>query len=86
MIELAPGKLVFAMAPGFSGDPAPELRDALLQTTGERWQVEAGEGEGAPALREVAEALKSEQDRQLRETPLVKAAFAAFPAGRTGCG
>ncbi len=51
----------------------------MLQATGERWQVERGEGAGAPSLREQAEALKAEQEQALRETPLVKAAFEAFP-------
>ncbi|MBS1240008.1 MAG: polymerase subunit gamma/tau, partial [Proteobacteria bacterium] len=73
VIELEAGRLVYALAPGLSGDPAAELRDGLLQATGERWQVERGEGEGAPSLREQAEALKAEQELQLRNRPLVKA-------------
>jgi len=79
VIELEAGRLVYALAPGLSGDPAAELRDGLLQATGERWQVERGEGEGAPSLREQAEALKAEQELQLRNRPLVKAAFEVFP-------
>ena len=79
VIDLAPGRLTYSLVPGYSGDPAAELRDALFQATGTRWQVEQGEGEGAPSLREVAEAQKQEQDRRVREAPIVKAAFEAFP-------
>ncbi len=41
--------------------------------------MERGQGDGAPTLREAAEALKAEDDARLRRTPLVEAAFAAFP-------
>ena len=79
VIELVQGRLVYSLAPGLSEDPGPEVRDALLQLSGERWEVERGAGEGTPTLREQAEALKAEADAKLREAPLVKAAFAAFP-------
>jgi DNA polymerase-3 subunit gamma/tau len=79
VIELEPGRLVYAPAPGFSDDPAAELRDALFRATGERWLVERGEGEGAPTLREQAEAAKAAEAERIRHNPLVAATFAAFP-------
>jgi DNA polymerase-3 subunit gamma/tau len=79
VIELAPGRLVYALAPGLGDDLGAELRDALRKATGERWQAERGEGEGAPTLRELAEADKAEQAARVRNAPLVEAAFAAFP-------
>jgi DNA polymerase-3 subunit gamma/tau len=79
VIALEPGRLVYALAPGFSDDPAAELRDALLKATGARWQVERGDGEGAPTLREQAEAAKAAESERIRRNPLVEAAFAAFP-------
>jgi len=79
VIALAPAELTFAVAPGYSGDPGPELRDALLRTTGERWFVQRGEGDGAPTLRELSESAKEAQAAALRQHPLVEAAFAAFP-------
>jgi DNA polymerase-3 subunit gamma/tau len=79
VIELAPGRLVYSLAPGLSDDPGAELRDALLKATGERWQVEQGTGEGVPALREQAEARKAAEDERVRREPLVEAALAAFP-------
>jgi DNA polymerase III subunit gamma/tau len=79
VVELTPGRLVYAPAPGFSDDPAAELRDALFRATGERWLVERGEGEGTPTLREQAEAAKAAEADRIRNNPLVAAAFAAFP-------
>jgi DNA polymerase-3 subunit gamma/tau len=79
VIDLAPGRLVYTLAPGLADDPAAELRDALLRATGERWQIERGEGEGAPTLREQAEAAKAAEAERVRRHPLVEAAFAAFP-------
>ena len=39
-----------------------------------------GEGEGAPTLRERDEAAKAEEDNRVRNSPIVQAAFEAFPA------
>ncbi len=79
VVALAPGILHFALAPGYSGDPAPDLRDGLFKATGERWQVELTDGDASLALRELAEAEKSAARSALRQSPLVAAAFAAFP-------
>ena len=79
VIELAPGKLVFSLVPGLSIDPIPELRNALLKATGAKWQVDAGEGEGAPSLRELDEARQVEEAAAILKEPLVEAALAAFP-------
>src|SRR5690606_21888164 len=79
VVELAPGKLVYSPAPGLADDPASDLRDALLKATGTRWQVERGAGEGAPTLREQAEAARQAEADRIRRHPLVEAAFDAFP-------
>ncbi|WP_296678270.1 DNA polymerase III subunit gamma/tau [Novosphingobium sp.] len=79
VIDLKPTELLYALAPGYSGDPTAELRDALLRATGERWQVTRGEGAGQPSLREQAEAIKEAERAAMMAHPLVAAAFAAFP-------
>ena len=79
VISLAPTELRFALAPGYPGDPAPELREALLRATGERWQIERGDEEASPSLREQAEAVREDALAEMRRSPLVEAAFAAFP-------
>ena len=79
VIELAPGRLVYQVAEGLSEDPGAELRDCLFRLTGTRWQVERGQGSAAPTLREQDQATKLAREQQVREHPLVKAAFEAFP-------
>jgi DNA polymerase III subunit gamma/tau len=79
VISLAPGQLHFELVEGYPGDPAPEVRDALLRSTGERWQVTRGEGGAQPSLRETAEADAAAAQVAVRENPLVAATLAAFP-------
>lgn len=79
VIELSPGKLVYAQPPGFNEDIGAELRTGLLNATGERWLVERGVGEGAPSLVEQQEAARDADKAALRRSPLVEATFAAFP-------
>jgi DNA polymerase-3 subunit gamma/tau len=79
VVELVPGKLTYALAKGFKDDISPELRDGLLQLTGERWQVERVDEEGAPTLVEAQEAVKAAEENRVMNTPIVKAAFDAFP-------
>jgi DNA polymerase III subunit gamma/tau len=79
IIEYAPPRLVYQLAgpitPGFSRD----LREALQKVTGERWELELGEGDAAPTLLEVERAAADAERHMIMESPLVKAAFAAFP-------
>ncbi len=79
VITLEPTALTFELAPGYSGDPSGELRDALLRATGERWQVIRSEGAALPSLREAAEAQREAELAALLREPLVEAAFAIFP-------
>jgi DNA polymerase-3 subunit gamma/tau len=79
VIELTPGRLVYAPAPGLSGNPSAALREALRQVTGEAWQVEPGESEGTPSLREQAELARQAEADRIRNAPLVQAALEAFP-------
>ena len=79
VIELAPGKLVYSVKDGLGEDPAAELRDCLFRVTGNRWQVALGEGEANPTLREQEAVAKLEREEQIKQHPLVKATFEAFP-------
>ncbi len=78
-VDVADGKLVFAQAPGFTEDLAPELRQALLDLTSKRWQVEQVAEGGEPTLVEREQSAKAEAAAKLRKHPLVEATFAAFP-------
>ncbi|MEM6584490.1 MAG: DNA polymerase III subunit gamma/tau [Pseudomonadota bacterium] len=79
LIELGPGKLIFEQADSFADDPAGDIKEALFKLTNTRWQVEKGQGQAQPTLREQAETkAQAERDETLAD-PLVKAAFEAFP-------
>jgi DNA polymerase-3 subunit gamma/tau len=78
-VELAAGVLVYAQADGFGDDLGPELRQALLDLTGQRWQVDRVMTGGAPTLYERQQADRQQAEQQLRAHPLVEATLAAFP-------
>lgn len=79
VITLEPGALVFAPVSGLNGNFARDLGDALFAATGSRWHIRAGEGEGRPSLGQVRAATVADNEQRIRELPVVKAAFAAFP-------
>lgn len=79
VIELAPQRLIFEQADQFTDDPIPDIRDALFKLTGKRWQIERGEGDAQPSLREQAEADAKAAEKRTRAHPLVKAALETFP-------
>ena len=79
IVELEPGKLRFSRSGEFADEIAPQLRDALLKLTGERWLVEECAETGEPTLVEQEESARDAAQAEIREAPLVKAALAAFP-------
>ena len=79
VIALEPGKLEYTQPPGFEENIAPELRQALQQVFGDRWEVIKADGEGAPTLVERDEAVRRAEAERIRNHPLVAAAFNAFP-------
>jgi len=79
-IAVEKGRLVYSRADRYSDRIEPILRDALRLVTGENWQVEAGDPAAAsPSLVEIQQAEREQAKAALREHPLVKATFAAFP-------
>jgi DNA polymerase-3 subunit gamma/tau len=82
VIRLLPGLLSYELAPGIPGDPGADIRRALETVTGERWQIERGEGKAAPSLEEARVAQVAVEHAALHEDPLVKAVMAAFPEAR----
>ncbi len=79
VIELGAGLLRYQLVPGIAADPGAEMRKAIEAVTGQHWQVERCEGEGRPSLEETREAAEREAEAELRRSPLVAAALAAFP-------
>ncbi|MXO72513.1 DNA polymerase III subunit gamma/tau [Alteraurantiacibacter buctensis] len=79
VIELRPGHLRYTTPATFTDEIGPDLKDALLRATGERWDVARGTGEGAPSLREREEEAARAEEQRVKSHPLVQAALAAFP-------
>ena len=83
VVELGGDVLRFQLAPGYTADVVPEIRDALFKATGQRWRVERVTADPntppQPSLRELSEAETVAAEAALRADPLVKAAFAHFP-------
>lgn len=82
VLELEPGRLVYAPVPALDGDFARRLGEALFNQTGSRWQVREAAGEGRPSLGQMKAAKLADNDARIRELPVVKAALAAFPDAR----
>lgn len=79
VVEFAPPLLAYQLAGPVAPDFMTELRDALAKITGARWDVEERAGEAAPSLLEQEQADADAEKRIILDSPLVKAAFAAFP-------
>ncbi|HET9629439.1 MAG TPA: DNA polymerase III subunit gamma/tau, partial [Novosphingobium sp.] len=80
VVSLAAGHLRYQLAPGLAPLSDADMRKALDAVTGLSWQVErVAEGEAMPSLEETRAAAESEARESLRRSPLVEAAFAAFP-------
>jgi DNA polymerase-3 subunit gamma/tau len=55
------------------------LRDATDTIFGEKWRVALSDGPALPTLREQEQAAEAELKQQVLDSPLVRAAFEAFP-------
>ena len=79
VVDYSPPMLAYQLSgpvtPGFVG----ELRDTLAKVTGTRWELEERSGAAQPTLLETESAEAEAGRRAIMESPLVKAAFAAFP-------
>ena len=81
VVSLVPGHLRYQLAPGLPPLADGEIRRGLDAATGLSWEVErVSGGEAAPSLEEARAAAEQEARASLRRSPLVEAAFAAFPA------
>ncbi|WP_340264087.1 DNA polymerase III subunit gamma/tau [Sphingobium mellinum] len=79
LVRYEPRAIDVQLVPPLGRDFAKTLESALHQVTQVRWQVQISEGAAAPTLLERAEAAEARERAEIFETPVVKAAFAAFP-------
>lgn len=79
LVSMEGSTLRFSRDSKFQDDIGPQLRDALMGATGERWIVEQCDEEGQPSLVEQDEAAQRSALEELKKHPLVEATKAVFP-------
>jgi DNA polymerase III subunit gamma/tau len=79
LVRYAPGELEFRPLQPLDADFARQLAGALAEATGQRWSVSSSDAVGAPSLREQARQAHAARMDEIRATPVVAAALAAFP-------
>ncbi|MEP9400874.1 DNA polymerase III subunit gamma/tau [Sphingomonas sp. VNH70] len=79
MLRLEPQLLELSGSRPLPADFARDLEQALKGITGSHWRVLIGEGAGAPTLREQETARAEDERAAILASPLVAAAFQAFP-------
>jgi DNA polymerase III subunit gamma/tau len=82
LVRFEPGRIEFRPAVGAPRDLANRLGKLLGDWTGTRWVVSVSGEEGAPTLREQAEARALSMRNEAAEHPLVRAVLEAFPGAR----
>ena len=79
VVRYAAPELVLSGARPLSPDLLKELAEALRRVTDRPWRLAVEDAPGAPTLREQAKAAEEAERRAVLDSPLVKAAFDAFP-------
>jgi DNA polymerase-3 subunit gamma/tau len=79
VVRYAAPELVLSGARPLSPDLLKELAEALRRVTDRTWRVAVEDARGASTLREQAKAAEEAERRAVLDSPLVKAAFDAFP-------
>ena len=84
IVRYAPPEIDYRPTSALSSDFAARLTPALREVTGVAWRVSQSEGEAAPTLLEQEQRQKAAVRAEILETPVVKAAMAAFPDAELG--
>ncbi|MEJ7935113.1 DNA polymerase III subunit gamma/tau [Sphingobium sp. AN558] len=84
LIRYAPPELDYRPAPALPADFIARITPVLRDVTGVAWKVSAQDGVAAPTLMEQEQAGKARERARILETPVIKAAMAAFPDAELG--
>jgi DNA polymerase III subunit gamma/tau len=82
LVRFEEGSIELSLVEGGSRTIANDLARALQQWTGERWMVALSSEQGAPTLREQADAAERERKEGAANHPLVQAVLARFPGAQ----
>ena len=79
IVSYAAGEIVFSGSRPIASDTLQELATVLRSLTGQAWTLSMLDAPGQPTLKEAEDAAKEAERQAVLDTPLVRAAFAAFP-------
>ncbi|WP_066778924.1 DNA polymerase III subunit gamma/tau [Sphingomonas sp. CCH5-D11] len=79
VVNYAPPEIVFSGSRPIAADTLAEVAAALRTMTGTAWKLSLLDAPGEPTLKEAADAAAEEERQRVLASPLVKAAFEAFP-------
>ena len=79
LVSYSPPELVVRPAKPLSGEFTRDLGAALKALTGSPWQVRVSDEPAAPTLLEQEKAQSERLRQDVLDSPLIKAAFEAFP-------
>ncbi|WHO40874.1 DNA polymerase III subunit gamma/tau [Sphingobium sp. AP49] len=79
LVRYAPPELDYRVTPSLSSDFLGRITPALREVTGVAWKVAQSDATGAPTLLEKEQQQRADTRAEILETPVVKAAMAAFP-------
>ena len=82
LVRCEDGQLEIALEPSAPKTLVHDLQRKLTAWTGARWIVVVSKEQGAPTLREQAEAAKAEVERGVQADPLVQAVLNRFPGAK----
>ncbi len=82
LVNFEPGRIELRPAPAAPRDLANRLSQLLTEWTGSRWVVSVSGAEGAPTLREQADAKAASLRNEAAQHPLVRAVLETFPGAR----
>ena len=79
VVSYTPGDVVFSGSRPMAADILSELSAVLRRSTGRNWRITMADLPGATTLKEDQEVVARDARQAILDSPLVKAAFAAFP-------
>jgi DNA polymerase-3 subunit gamma/tau len=79
VVRYDPPELVLSGARPLSTDSLRDIGEALKSATGRAWRISLRDEAGAPTIKEAEEGERAAARQAILETPIVRAAFAAFP-------
>ncbi|MEH6756837.1 MAG: DNA polymerase III subunit gamma/tau [Parasphingorhabdus sp.] len=71
--------ITYQSARAIAASDLKKITDALNESTGTNWTIQEGQGQAKPSISEQAELDRDAATQAILDTPLVKAAFEAFP-------